>query len=249
MLKWINDDCLKRVAIILAGVAFLMFAIPLIAHNWCTPLDLQAYGTFVGGTAGPLAALAAFLLIYLTFQQQREQIQKHDIQFERQSFHSTFFNLLEYHKEKVGQTKFHSRNELLTLDDLKNQLESDFSLLTTEGYEADPEDNEYFIVIHSERSIEEFASSFFASYQKELPQIQNIFQSALAMFSHMHNVDESESAKYYDILVSQITDAEKFIYFYYFISVYYNLTTIEKQQTKKFLQQVNPALLVYPSHL
>src|SRR5690606_38392412 len=98
-----------RIARSLAGAAVMMFLIPLFLY--CIigmGFDIEKYAIFVGGTAGPLAALSGFLFIYISFQGQQYQIERQELQFRVQSFESTFFNLLHLH-ESV-------RNSLLKLN-------------------------------------------------------------------------------------------------------------------------------------
>lgn len=59
------------------------------------------YGAFVGGIAGSLFTLAAFLLLYETLIAQK-------IAFQIQQFESNFFELLKIHRENVNEIKYES---------------------------------------------------------------------------------------------------------------------------------------------
>ncbi len=72
--------------------------------------DLVDFGTFVGGTSGPLWSLAALAALYLGFlaqrrdsEQQREAFEKQQQtqmeRFEREQFENTFFRLLDAYEE------------------------------------------------------------------------------------------------------------------------------------------------------
>src|SRR5690554_2480517 len=114
---------MKTLAKALAIAAGLMFLLPFGFYLFGdTTYDFTQYATFVGGTAGPMAALAGFLFIYLTFQHQQEQINRHELQFERQSFENTFFNLLNYHKQLTA----HGLDQKRTVAEVQERVQYAF---------------------------------------------------------------------------------------------------------------------------
>ena len=119
---------MKKLAWTLAFTAVFLFIIPIIAYLfWHYEYTPNEYATFVGGTAGPIAALAGFLFVYINFQQQQEQIKKHDEQFERQSFEYTFFNLLNYYRDlsdnfQIKYANYPYSQKMLSIEEIKIML-------------------------------------------------------------------------------------------------------------------------------
>ncbi|AWW32431.1 hypothetical protein DN752_21050 [Echinicola strongylocentroti] len=91
----------------LAGISCFMFVMPDILWDSYT---ISEYGTFVGGTAGPLAALAGFIFIYKTLKNQQEQMFLHDEQFEVENFENTFFKLIDYFTEMSKESRIRQDN-------------------------------------------------------------------------------------------------------------------------------------------
>lgn len=56
-------------------------------------------GDFIGGIVGTIFSLAGFILLILTFKQQRDS-------FKEERFESNFFELIKFHRDNVGVLKF-----------------------------------------------------------------------------------------------------------------------------------------------
>src|SRR5690554_3848146 len=107
---------MKTLAWTLAIAAGLMFLLPLGFYKICgITYNFTEYATFVGGTAGPLAALAGFLFIYLTFQHHQNQLDK----LEEQSFEMIFFKLLDYYRGFSSDFTIDENGKKITLDELR----------------------------------------------------------------------------------------------------------------------------------
>src|SRR5438445_9785710 len=63
--------------------------------------DLGNWGSYLQGTTASLWSLAALLIIFVAFLAQKQQLLLQQRQFERQSFESSFFQLLSLHSENV----------------------------------------------------------------------------------------------------------------------------------------------------
>lgn len=68
--------------------------------------DYNELGDFISGVSGPILSLAAFLLLYLTYRLQSNELSETKILLKQQSiisikqkFENTFFNLLQVHKQ------------------------------------------------------------------------------------------------------------------------------------------------------
>lgn len=63
-------------------------------------------GDFTAGVVGTIFSLAAFSMIYLSFKKQREANETQNKMFDHEKVESRFFELVNIHRENVGELKF-----------------------------------------------------------------------------------------------------------------------------------------------
>ncbi|MCE7057417.1 hypothetical protein LZF95_22235 [Algoriphagus sp. AGSA1] len=80
-----NNSFLKGIAWLLLGIIVSIFLVPLfLPERFCfASID---YATFVGGLAGPLAALVGFIYVYLTFLGQQRQLDEQRERLDKEDF-------------------------------------------------------------------------------------------------------------------------------------------------------------------
>lgn len=91
---------LKSISWVLIGVIIIVFLVPFLRPDkFC--FASQDYAVFVGGVAGPLAALVGFIFVYLTFlgqqrqlDEQRERLEKEEVQKQREQASKEFAEYL-----------------------------------------------------------------------------------------------------------------------------------------------------------
>ncbi|MFC4874377.1 hypothetical protein [Negadavirga shengliensis] len=107
-MKDLNKSFIKKSAIVLACCVPCLILLPL-AHNLAhyffegeAKYSLVEYGAFVGGVAGPIAALAGFLFVYLSFEGQQQQ-------FHQTKTDEMFFKLFDSYLKARNDTKFKNK--------------------------------------------------------------------------------------------------------------------------------------------
>lgn len=88
-----NNRFLKGIAWLLLGIIVSIFLVPLfLPERFCfASID---YATFVGGLAGPLAALVGFIYVYLTFLGQQRQLDEQRERLDREEASKEFSEYL-----------------------------------------------------------------------------------------------------------------------------------------------------------
>lgn len=95
-----NNNFIKGIAWLLLGIIFSVFLVPiLLPERFCfVSID---YALYVGGLAGPLAALVGFIYVYLTFlgqqrqlDEQRKRLDKEETQKQREQASKEFAEYL-----------------------------------------------------------------------------------------------------------------------------------------------------------
>ncbi|QDK80821.1 hypothetical protein EXU85_20300 [Spirosoma sp. KCTC 42546] len=74
------------------------------------------FGDFIGGVVGTLFSLSGTLLIFLTFQEQKEQNYKESIRNNIDGFESTFFELIKLHRENINELSYTRYDEIDTIN-------------------------------------------------------------------------------------------------------------------------------------
>jgi|GEM_PF-3146396 len=231
MIEWIKEELPLIAAWTLAIGAVVMFFLP-IGFNliYGSPYDFTEYATFVGGTAGPMAALAGFLFIYLTFQHQQDQLTEQKEQFQQQSFESTFFKLLDlYIKERdsisidhagfntlqgknafYGIYNYYFRHEIHKLME-RNNIEKDdeFPLITCFRY------------LHK-------------NYEMNLSEYQRAFQLILKF------IDDNGRYSYLEFL-SALMEENEMVFQAFYNKTFGFILGVDLVQEHGFMINVNPA--------
>jgi|SRR5690606_23259846 len=240
---------MKTLAKALAIASGLMFLLPFCFYFICDiSYDFTQYATFVGGTAGPIAALAGFLFIYLTFQHQQEQLDRHDKQFERQSFENTFFTLLDYHKSAVPDATIGTINGMLSIESFRDYLHQ-YHRHFMHHFEATQEEND-FEVVSPKVPIEDFKMYIHDTLREGQHQLRKMFRPLLSILLAIKDADIKDKDKYHDILDSHVSEAEKSILFYLYVCSRPSLYTArEYDLIKDFVARMNPGSLIHEDHI
>lgn len=232
---------MKNLAWTFVFTAGFLFLIPIIAHLfWGCTYSPTEYATFVGGTAGPLAALAGFLFVYINFQQQQEQIKKHDEQFQNQFFDQTFFNLLDYYRESIKNYKIKYLNDWLTMLQFKEIVHDELGLIKKRT-----------LTVNTDAFTSFSAGQQFRDYFDDQKRpISELIKPVLYIVDHICSAGSTNKARYMEILQAQIPDSHFYVYFYFYIA--YCLTDFtDRQRTLayEFFNNGNPSILADPSQL
>lgn len=109
-----QEKWLKSISWVLIGVILIVFLVPfLLPEKFCfASLD---YAGFVGGLAGPLAALVGFIYVYLTFlgqqrqlDEQRDRLDKEEVQKQKEQASKEFAEYLTIWIEIRSKIKYSS---------------------------------------------------------------------------------------------------------------------------------------------
>ncbi|WP_215222888.1 hypothetical protein [Echinicola shivajiensis] len=102
----------------LAGAAVLMFLFPIVGHfTLDLEYDFKEYAAFVGGTSGPLGALAGFIFVYIAFQGQQDQ-------FNYQKGENSFFTYFELVRESKKSTYYGNNYGEKAIDEFLKNLKA-----------------------------------------------------------------------------------------------------------------------------
>ncbi len=101
------EDNLEFFAWTLAFTAVGMFLVPLVAlFLGLKEYDFTQYATYVGGTAGPLAALAGFIFIYKTLKNQQDEFTNQVNQYHSDKVDNRFYWYLEEYVKAKNLFRF-----------------------------------------------------------------------------------------------------------------------------------------------
>lgn len=233
---------MKIIAITLAIAAGLMFLLPLgfyLFYN--TTYDFTEYATFVGGTAGPLAALAGFLFIYLTFQHQQGQLDK----LEEQSFEIIFFKLLDYYRGFSSDFTLDENGQKITLDKLRKNIRQHLGFTSSVIKAAKSQ----LVVPPSPVTVTEAQTRLVNVFYKHKEQLHLLISLLMSVLDHIHKSDRETKEKYLSILEFQIPASHLNVYFYFYVAYCRDLFDLEDRiRMYKLLNRINPQSLYKRTH-
>ncbi|WP_425636041.1 hypothetical protein ACPUEN_11645 [Algoriphagus yeomjeoni] len=100
-----QERILKLVSWVMLALVFVVFLVPLIwQEKFC--FSLINYAMFVGGLAGPLAALVGFIYVYLTFLGQQTQLDEQRERLDREEASKEFAEYLNLWIEFRSKVKY-----------------------------------------------------------------------------------------------------------------------------------------------
>lgn len=233
-MKFIKNNWLKGIAILLALAAGAMFIIPFCTQFRCEPFNFVSYATFVGGTAGPLAALAGFLFIFLTFRQQQKQLKQQRLQFNIQSFEYGFFNMLEHHR--FAQVEF-----------VKN----------ADGYARKRSEFQDEIEKHRKRhenppiKLEEISRDIVETYYRQKVVVnsgQHLIKAITTLLMYIYSSNNTSKEDYTDILFNRLALSEKRFIVGYALFGRMDLSDREYNLLGNFAKRIDVEFHLYPHH-
>lgn len=190
------------------SVGFLLLVVTLYIVNFHDiPIsknssDWGTFGDFFGGILGALFNVLAVILIYLTFKKQQETSVL-------QQFESTFFSLLDVHRDMMksvkGQFEFHG-NE-------KTYIGSDFF----QRFAAELEGAYQFVTLSD--SIEDTRTLLCEIYERHFenpgPTLGPYYRNLYHFIKYTNGSDiTGQKRKYMDLIQAQMSDAELYSLFY-----------------------------------
>lgn len=141
-----NNRFLKGLAWLLLGIIVSIFLVPIfLPESYCfASID---YATFVGGLAGPLAALVGFIYVYLTFLGQQRQLDEQRERLNREEASKEFSEYFNLWNEFRGEVTYKWNNQsgakafdsywLNVRKSVRNDSKSqDFDILKPEAFKA-----------------------------------------------------------------------------------------------------------------
>lgn len=211
-------------------------------------LNIEGYdklGTFVGGITTPVISLAALVLLYITYQSQKEElqlsrdevVQSREV-FAKQQFESSFFQLLNVHLTIVNSLSDQGKGKAYFVE-LKNDLGNVYNK-TARGT----------IAFRVEEAIDSY-SIIYNRNKDELAYYFRILYRLFKLIDSSANIDKSFYAK---IIRAQLSESELLLLFYnsktkegdrfQSIIIDYNLLKhlpgFEKIELRKFKTLINP---------
>src|SRR5690606_7924811 len=154
-------------------------------------------------------------------------------------FDSSFFNLLNHHVSFTRNYSVKVSNERLTVQEYKTKL--DYW-------------RPYFKVYLEERHCSadiptsELQQWLFDQFSNQQNQVKNLFKPLISMLFFLEDATIKDKEKYYKMLDYQVTESEKFILFYFFITTSKYFTDEEKPVVRKFLNRIDTKTLIHPDH-
>lgn len=233
----------SKIAWTLAGTSGFMFIIPILAHILYdvtyTPIE---YATFVGGTAGPLSALAGFLFVYIAFQGQQIQIEKQDQQFQLQSFENTFFQLLTYHEKKQEDFLLHKKNFYSQREKFKRELENYSTCKRLEFVKIE--------TLLSQVSVDSIDMDILKLFYKKIVIVdgtQYLIKSITNLLEHIDvSPDHINKEKYRSILYNRIATTEKILITSYTLFDRRDMKDYEYSLLVHFAKRIDKIYYIFP---
>jgi len=81
-----------------------------------------SFGSYVGGILGAVIGFVTLFFVYLTYTSQRKELKLQGQLIAQQQFESTFFNMLNVHRELKNSLKLNSINLICKLDDSSKEI-------------------------------------------------------------------------------------------------------------------------------
>lgn len=203
-------------------------------------------GSYIGGTFGPFFTLVGFFILLATLYSQQSQaifqnqaIRNQNRQFTLQSFDNSFFNLLNHYLLFVAECTIQVKKERFTVFSFKRKLDS-----------WRPYFEEYMKLTGSSTDIppEELKQWLYDELSNKQNQVKNLFKPLVSILFYIKDGKITDKEKYYKMLDYQVTEAEKFILFYFFITTPSYFTPEEKPVVSTFLMRIDSKTLIHPNH-
>ena len=200
-----------------------------IYKNW----SISEIGTIIGAIAGPFAGLAGFLYIYVNFIHQQEQ-------FERQSFESILLRLLDRLKLDSKETfpTDLNKGETPLLKKFESQYGEKFLYYNiSDGNEMQQGEKEY--------KLEILGNLYYYAFQDSIRSVLALYKLFVGVLVYIDESQISNRDNYYNLLFSQLTQAEIRVFFYGYFHDGFELSEHEKKLIRNFFLRYNGRDLIY----
>lgn len=201
-----------------------------IYKNW----SISEIGTIIGAIASPFAGLAGFLYIYLNFIQQQEL-------FERQSFESILLRLLD--RLKLDSTEIFPTDPTKGMTPLLRKFEGQYGekfLFYNISNRIEMEEGE------KEDKLELLGNLYYYAFQNSIRSVLALYKSFVGILVYVDESQISNRNNYYNLLFSQLTQAEIRVFFYGYFHNGFELSGYEKNLVKNFFLRYDGRDLIYP---
>lgn len=219
-------------------------------------------GSFLGGVSGAFAALAGVFFVFVAFlgqrisiiQQQieiqnnikelqdtREEIKGQKEQFQIQSYEATFFNLL---------THFRNSGPLDRLSIIYTTLKRNFEGLTLDGKQDDTGQWITFIKKNALEILESKSSFTNVIMNIEGRDAEDIYDSINMLLSILYHISNHGNIKinHKSTLKNNISQKEKFVLFYFYLTVSENFSENEQKLLYDFFNELDRLAFFHDSH-
>lgn len=261
----------KNWAIILAIMAFSPFLVALIFNFLVFErfLTFEELGTYIGGISAPFGSISGILFVYVAFLGQRQQllfnqqeirvnrkaledslreqteqrkaIEAQNMQFQIQSFETTFFNLL---------THFRNSGPLDRISKIYYSLNNIFVSLTKGG----KQDNTGQWITYTKKNakkILETKSYFIESVMKlgdsDVTDINDTLNMLISILEHISNHDGIQT-NYQSTLQNNLSRKEKFVLFYFYLATSDQYQSKEQKLLFKFFNEMDRMSFFFDHH-
>jgi hypothetical protein len=184
--------------------------------------DYNELGDFVGGITAPFLSVAAFILLYMTYKSQKQELiesrkilRKQSETLEKQQFETTFFNLLNLHHEIVnnidlvkgtGWVTYKKMGETEpTATELGRDCFKTFYKMFVDTYKHTPKDESYLTMISKSYD------KFYKLYQSDLG---HYFRNLYHIFKLIKRSDILNKKDYSSLVRAQLSSHELLMLFY-----------------------------------
>lgn len=183
-----------------------------------------SFGSYVGGIIGAIIGFVTLFFVYLTYTSQRKELKLQRDLIAQQQFESTFFNMLNVHRELKNNLSIQNPNENITGTNVFKIIKHKYDTFFKRSYFKG---NDGYItakyVGEMEGTKEEFQNKFYADYDKFYKEFQFILNHYCINIYHILKfINDNEEKdvsknrvekykKYANIFKSQLDIDEVFI--------------------------------------
>jgi hypothetical protein len=182
-------------------------------------------GTFVGGISTPILSVSAFILLYLTYKSQKEELRESRLlltqqtaSIKKQQFENTFFNLLNQHNTIVNSIDIVKRERKNIMGGATTKEKYEFDIVTIHGrdcfkffYKQLTIDYKNVTQYYDLERIESAYDGFFQEYQND---VSHYFRFLYNMIKVVDNSDIADKKTYTNIVRAQLSSHELLLLFY-----------------------------------
>jgi hypothetical protein len=227
-----------RLAIVLLSIALLMLFFPYFMLDgikfWKFKLTIPDYdtlGPFIEGITAPFLSIAAFILLYLTYKSQKQELtdskeilRQQNATQQKQQFETTFFNLLNLHHTIVNSIDLKISTKHTNQWEGKHWYETEIKhgrdcfLTFYEGFETAYKRQKREDLSDKELTIVKKAYyNFFGKHQYDLG---HYFRNLYHIIKFIKKSDIQEKQMYVSLVRAQLSSHELLLLFYNCVSDY-----------------------------